>query len=167
MLVVLLKIGNKVWKRKIGAFIFCFSPAQKIKSGDKVQIRITRDGLHQGLFIPQNTILYGIAKLNQDRIKISVPSIHLEGEVYPAQLTIYDPDGLEGIYVDGTFNDWTKDAIQEGLSAGNSLGIQNSLGNFSLKLGRKANNRARVYVPSGYQVFLYGNSSDAASNANF
>lgn len=134
--------------------------ADKVRSGDKVQIRIIQTGIYRGMTIPQDVILYGICRVNQNRIDISIPSISINGQLIRTNLIAYDMDGMRGIYVDGKFNDFTKDMVQEGLNAGNTLsgnglGVRSPLGNVSLKLGRKANNRNRVHIPAAYQILLY------------
>jgi len=132
--------------------------AVKIRSGQKIQIRITKTGIYQGISIPANSIVYGICSIRNNRIQINVPSIQYQQVIIPTNMVAYDLDGLQGIYVDGSFNDITSDLINEGIRAGSTLGLnsnRNPLGNVSIKLGRKSNNRVSVYIPSGYPILLY------------
>ena len=132
--------------------------AQKVRSGQKIQLRITQDGIYQGLFIPANAIIYGICNLRNNRLNITVPSIHYESEVIRTNMIAYDTVGIQGIYVDGKFNALSKDIINEGLRTGSRLGFasnQNPLSGLTLNLGRKANNQVSVHVPTGYPVLLY------------
>jgi len=127
----------------------------KLKPGDKVQIRILKNGFYKGREVPKNTILYGICSISGNRIRITVPAIRLGDELLKSSLKVYDTDGLEGIYVDGFYDDFTKGIIDEGIREGTNLGVKLPFSNMSLNLGRKANNKASAYVPSGYGVFLY------------
>lgn len=132
--------------------------ARKVRNGQKVQIRITEEGFYQGLFIPANSIIYGICSFRQNRLNIMVPSINYDGEVIRTNMLAYDTDGIQGIYVDGKFNDFSKDLINEGLRTGSRIGFtspNNPLGGLSLNLGRKANNKISVHIPSGYNILLY------------
>jgi len=67
-------------------------------------------------------------------------------------------DGMAGIYIDGANNSVTKDVISQGLSDAANLGLSNTLGNLSIKLGRKANSRTAVHIPTGYPVLLINNN---------
>ena len=127
----------------------------KLKTGDKVQIRILEKGFYKGREIPRNTILYGICSMSGSRIKIKIPAIRLGDELLKSSLKVYDPDGLEGIYVDGFYDDFTKGIIDEGIREGANLGVKLPFSNMSLNLGRKANKKTSANVPSGYRVFLY------------
>ena len=132
--------------------------ARKVRSGQKVQIRILEDGFYRGLYIPANSIVYGLCSINNNRINIVVPSIQYNNEIIRTNMIAYDMDGIQGVYVDGTFNDLTRDFVNEGLRAGSTLGLssaRNPLGNLSVKFGRKANNRVSVHIPSGYSILLY------------
>ena len=128
---------------------------QKIRNGDKIQVRLLQDTNYRGLWIPQNTILYGLCSINQNRLKIQIPSITVENHVFKSNLNVYDMDGIQGIYIDGTHAGFTRDLIKEGLTSSTGLGVRNPIGNFSIRLGRKASNNNKVYVPTGYQVMLF------------
>ena len=127
----------------------------KLKTGDKVRLRIIQEGQYKGYLIQANQVLYGICKVGAGRVNIRVASINLDGEVLPANLVVYDLDGMQGIYVEGATIDVGKETIREGLREVSSLGIRNPLGNLSLRLGRKANKGTSARIPSGYQVLLY------------
>jgi len=135
--------------------------ARKVRSGQKVQIRIMEDGFYQGLFIPANSIIYGICTISNNRVNITVPSINYNDEIIRTNMIAYDMDGIQGVYVDGSFNDVTRDVLNEGLRSGSRIGFSgsnNPLGNLTLGIGRKANNRVSVHIPTGYQILLYHGS---------
>jgi len=98
----------------------CVHEDQTIMDGQSVFLRLLEPVQVENSVVPKNTILTGQAKLQGERLNISVSSIECEGAIFPVQLTIYDPDGTKGIYVPGSME---LDALKEiAASAGNSVG---------------------------------------------
>ena len=132
---------------------------QKFRTGDKIQLRILEAGIYGQFGIPKNTLLYGICSISSNRLYINISSINLNGKVIPSSLSVYDLDGIPGIYIDGAYQDATKQAINQGLADAGNLGLRNTLGNLSIRLGRKANQKQTAFVPTGYQVLLFDNQN--------
>ena len=128
---------------------------QKFRTGDKIQLRILEAGVYGQSGIPKNTLLYGICSISSNRLYINISSINLNDKVIPSSLSAYDLDGIPGIYIDGAYQDATKQAINQGLADAGNLGLRNTLGNLSIKLGRKANQKQTAFVPAGYTVMLF------------
>ena len=128
---------------------------QKFRTGDKIQLRILEAGVYGQFGIPKNTLLYGICSISSNRLYINISSINLNGKVIPSSLSAYDLDGIPGIYIDGAYQDATKQAINQGLADAGNLGLRNTLGNLSIRLGRKANQKQTAFVPAGYEVMLF------------
>ena len=128
---------------------------QKFRTGDKIQLRILEAGIYGQFGIPKNTLLYGICSISSNRLYINISSINLNGKVIPSSLSVYDLDGIPGIYIDGAYQDATKQAINQGLADAGNLGLRNTLGNLSIRLGRKANQKQTAFVPAGYTVLLF------------
>lgn len=98
----------------------CVHEDQTIMDGQSVFLRLLEPVQVENCLVPKNTILTGQAKLQGERLNISVSAIEFEGAIYPVQLTIYDPDGTKGIYVPGSME---LDALKEiAANAGNSVG---------------------------------------------
>ena len=112
-------------------------------------------GVYGQFGIPKNTLLYGICSISSNRLYVSISSINLNGKVIPSSLSAYDLDGIPGIYIDGAYQDATKQAINQGLADAGNLGLRNTLGNLSIRLGRKANQKQTAFVPAGYEVMLF------------
>ena len=90
-----------------------------VKSGSTVRLRTTEVCTINGIEIPNNTVISGIAQLSGERAKISVTSIKYNGELLPCKFTIYDNDGIEGLFVPGGVNQEIKEstansAVNEG-----------------------------------------------------
>ena len=131
---------------------------QKLQSGDKVRLRLLENGIYKGQLLPANQILYGICSVGSGRIKIRISSITIQQQLFPTALEVYDLDGMQGIYVEGSDLDIGKEALREGLREASGLGIRNPLGNLSLRIGRKASKKTSARIPSGYQVMLFDRS---------
>ncbi len=128
---------------------------QKFRTGDKIQLRVLEAGVYGQFGIPKNTLLYGICSISSNRLFVNISSINLNEKVIPSSLSAYDLDGIPGIYIDGAYQDATKQAINQGLADAGNLGLRNTLGNLSIRLGRKANQKQTAFVPAGYQVMLF------------
>ena len=128
---------------------------QKFRTGDKIQLRVLESGAYQQFGIPKNTLLYGICSISSNRLFVNISSINLNGKVIPSSLSVYDLDGIPGIYIDGAYQDATKQAINQGLADAGNLGLRNTLGNLSIRLGRKANQKQTAFIPTGYEVMLF------------
>lgn len=90
-----------------------------VKSGSTVRLRTTEVCTINGIEIPNNTVISGIAQLSGERAKISITSIKYNGELLPCKFTIYDNDGIEGLFVPGGVNQEIKEstansAVSEG-----------------------------------------------------
>ena len=85
------------------------SPGQLIKAevyetttvlnGNRVKLRLLEDCLVHGLEVKANTFFYGICKINNERLMITVNHFPVKQSFLLTQLTIYDLDGHEGLYV--------------------------------------------------------------------
>lgn len=136
----------------------------KIRSGEKIQIRVLENTYWKEIWIPKNTILWGLVNVSSNRANISIPTIQLsnqfgEIEIVRTGLVAYDSDGMEGIYIDGTYNRYAGDAIKEGLNQGTRMGLNSALGRYSLNLGRRANSNPKIFIPTGYVIMLLDRSA--------
>ena len=129
----------------------------KFRSGDKIQLRILENNFYKDVPIYKNTTLYGICTISANRLFVNITSINLEDRILPVALTVYDMDGMAGIYIDGANDSFTKDVINQGLSDAGNLALGSTLGNLSIKLGRKANSKTAANIPTGYPVLLINN----------
>ncbi|WP_367867009.1 conjugative transposon protein TraM [Pedobacter sp. WC2423] len=140
-----------------------FDESQSIVSGSTVKIRLTSDVYINGILIQKNNYLYGLAVLNGDRLNIEIKSIQSPGAIFPVQLTVYDLDGLPGLYIPGTISrDVSKQSADQAIQ---NLGVSNfdaslmtqvaSTGVEAVKtLVSKKVKLISVTVKSGYQVIL-------------
>lgn len=112
---------------------------------------------------------------SQQRVKGTVNSVMIDEEIHKINLSIYDTDGLEGLYVpSSSFRETAKDVgssalsnnmnINDNTSSGNSVtqwamqGIQNAYQKTSNAIS-KAIKTNRVRVKYGTKVYLINGKS--------
>ncbi|GAB4043361.1 conjugative transposon protein TraM [Spirosoma jeollabukense] len=72
---------------------------QVITSGGRVTLRLLETITLRGRLIPEGCLLYGVANFGRQRVNIAINQVQYEGRILPMRLTVYDMDGLSGIYV--------------------------------------------------------------------
>lgn len=136
---------------------------QTLVNGSTVKLRLTNDIYINGVLIPKGHFIFGTASLNGERLHISIKSIRYDRSLFPVALSVYDLDGMKGIYVPGAIT--RKVAKRSAGSAMQGLGLTTL--NPSLKaqaasagieaakdlLSQKVK-RVKVTVKAGYQVLL-------------
>ena len=136
---------------------------QTITDGSTVKLRLVNDVFINGMHIPQDHFVFGIASLRGERLSIEINSIRYNRSLYPVQLSVYDMDGLGGIYIPGAITrDVAKQSADRSLQ---SLGLSTldpswgaqaaSAGIATAKtlLSRKIK-LVKVTVKAGYRVLL-------------
>lgn len=74
---------------------------QTLVNGSTVKLRLTSDVYINGQLIPKDNFLFGTASLNGERLKIKIGSIRFHNSLFPVALSVYDMDGIDGIYIPG------------------------------------------------------------------
>lgn len=142
---------NKTTAAEFSAFRGMIHANQEIISGGRVQIRTLEPLVIKGFKIPKGTIIYGVANFGTERVNISLSSVFYEDKIFPIDLTAYDMDGMQGIYVPN---------VVEGVAVRQGVGnvIANSNTNIgssgsSTKFGRNTMiNATNVIGQSGKQL---------------
>lgn len=70
-----------------------------LKPGDFISLRLSEEISVGGVVLPRGTLLTGVARLSENRMKIIVSSIEYKDRIFGIGLTAFDVDGQEGIYV--------------------------------------------------------------------
>jgi conjugative transposon TraM protein len=142
---------------------------QTLVTGSTVKLRLINDLYISGVLIPKESFIYGTASLNEERLMVRIESLRHENAIFPVKLSVYDLDGISGIYIPGAISrDVSKQSLSQNVQGLNIDTFQPSLGaqladagiqtakNFA---GKKAR-LIRVTLKAGYQVLLKdGNSS--------
>ena len=131
---------------------------EKIKNGQRVAVRLLEEYKQDGIRIPANTHLQAICKID-DRLRLTIRSLEMNGKIISLQLEAYDSDGLAGIYcpeASKSVKTATNDLIT---TAGSSLGgLVGNLANTVIRTGatiaRTASGENTVTINSGYEFYL-------------
>jgi conjugative transposon TraM protein len=140
---------------------------QDIVSGSVVKLRLLDTINVNGIQIPKNEFIYGIASINDERLKIEIASLRFRNSILPVSLSAFDLDGLEGLYIPGAISrDASKKGVDDAIQSLQIMtmdpsvsaqvagaGIQAAKGLF----GRKVK-QVRVKVKAGYRLLLKDNS---------
>lgn len=136
---------------------------QTIVNGSTVKLRLLNDIYINGILIPRNNFLFGEAVLDGERLKIVIKSIRYKNSLFPVQLSVYDLDGIQGIYIPGaiareTVKQSADRAIQNlGMtSVDPSVGVQAASAGIEAArnlIGKKVK-QVKVTVKAGYRVLI-------------
>lgn len=136
---------------------------QTIVDGSTVKLRLVNDVFINGIRIPKDNFVFGIASLRGERLGIKISSVRYNNSLFPVQLSVYDMDGLDGIYIPGAITrDVAKQSADRSMqtigltsldpswqaqAAGAGLEAVKTLFSKKVKL-------VKVTVKAGYQVLL-------------
>jgi len=70
-----------------------------VLTGNRVKLRLLEEASVNGTKIPAGTFIYGICEVANERLRITVRQLPVGGSFIPVELSIYDLDGLAGLYV--------------------------------------------------------------------
>lgn len=146
----------------------CVHDAQTVIGETGVRLRLLEPAQTPQRTIPKGTIVTANAKFQNGRLQLKITSIELEGNIIPVDITVYDLDGQQGLYVPyssemnaltemagnmsqtgGTSVMLTQNAGQQ-VAADLSKGVvQGILGYFAKKV-----RTPKVTLKAGHQVFL-------------
>ena len=74
---------------------------QTVTTGSLVMLYTNESAYLDGKCILQNSLLYGLADLSGDRVRIHIQTIRHADSIQQVNLSVFDKDGLEGIYIPG------------------------------------------------------------------
>ena len=147
----------------------CINGAQSVTDGQAVKLRLLEPMAVADRIIPRNAALVGAARIQGERLGITITSLEYEGTVIPVELSVYDTDGQPGIFIP---NSMELDAVKEiaanmGRSLGSSINISTDAGaQLASDLGKgliqgtsqyiaKKMRTVKVHLKAGYKVMLY------------
>lgn len=147
----------------------CVHADQTITDGQSVRLRLLEAMRVADKVIPRNTVIVGAARVQGERLGIGLSSIEYGGTIIPVELSVFDSDGQEGIFIPGSME---IDAVKEiaanmGSSLGSSINISTDAGaQLASDLGKgviqgtsqyiaKKMRTVKVHLKAGYKVFLY------------
>jgi conjugative transposon TraM protein len=161
-----MSIGRQLIQNSIQAVVH---ETQTLVDGSTVKLRLMNDIFINGLLIPKGNFIFGKANLTGDRLLILIKSILYKNDLMPVSLSVYDLDGLEGIYIPGSI---TKEVVkQTSDNAIQNIGLNSlnsTIGTQAISAGIDAGKNLltrktkliKVTVKAGYQVLLENNNNE-------
>jgi conjugative transposon TraM protein len=146
---------NTVTREKKGKFIEAIID-QDIKSGTlgaRLRIRLLDDILIGNALVRKGTYLYAlISGYEAQRVKLTISSVMLGDQIYPIELSIYDVDGMEGLYVPASaFREFSKE-----------LG-SNTTGGMNISMQQNSDKMSQLYMSALQRMFT--STSQAVSKS--
>lgn len=135
-----------------------------IVNGSTVKLRLTNDIFINGILIPRNSFVFGTAALKGERLEVKISSIKYNNSIFPVELSVYDMDGIDGIFIPGAINrDVAKASADRSMQSFGIEGLNDSWGVQAAGMGVEAAKTLlskkvkliKVVVKAGYQVLLY------------
>ena len=113
----------------------------KAVDGSRVRLRLLDDIEINEVVVPKGSYIYAtMSGFGSQRVKGNVKSILINDELIKVNLSLYDTDGLEGLYVPGSsFRETTKDVASGAMSNTSSLtSSSTTAGNALVQWGNQA-----------------------------
>lgn len=133
----------------------CVYQTVTLSDGKGVQLRLLEPMQAGRIFIPENTVISGTAKISGERMEINITSIQYADNVIPVDLSVYDLDGMRGVSVPRSdeITAVKEIAANMGSSAGSSISITDDAGSqLASDLGRSIIQGASQYVSKKMQT---------------
>ena len=128
---------NAFYKEKENSFIKAvIDENNKGFLGSRIRFRLLEDIFVSNRKISKGSILYGqISGFSMQRVNLTIVSVFTKGEIFPVNLSIYDVDGMKGLYVPQSV---FRDMIRE-MGSNSIQGTQMDMGGqgFFTSLGSK------------------------------
>jgi len=135
-----------------------FVREEKIKSGQRVSVRLLEDIVVGGILIPKNSHLMASCTINR-RLEMEIANIEMQGRILALGYEAFDTDGTKGIYCPDTGNAG-KTVKNRGTSlAGTALSsrvgrLASDVVTTGVSLIESATGERTVSVPAGYTFFI-------------
>lgn len=158
--------GYAMGKNTVAA---CIHQDQTLIDGQSVKLRLLEPMQAGNIVVPKNTLVAGVAKVQGERLDITVSSIEHAGNIIPVELTVFDTDGQKGLSVPSSME---QEAFNEAMAnIGSGLGTsisftQNAGQQVAMDVTRglmqgasgylaKKFRTVKVKLKAGYKVMLY------------
>ena len=147
----------------------CVHGDQTVLNGQSVRLRLLEPMRAGNTLLPRNTLVTGTGRIRGDRLGIGIVSLEYGGLIIPVELTVYDSDGQEGIYIPNSaeVSAAKEVAANLGQNLGTSISITNQPAGDQLlsELGKgaiqgvsqyvsKKLREEKVHLKSGYTLML-------------
>ena len=135
-----------------------FTRDEKVRSGQRVTVRLMEDLIIGGVHVPKNTHIQGVCNIS-DRMELSFSSIDMGGKIVSFSFQAYDTDGGRGIYC-SDISKTTQEVTNQGLSTITST-LNSRLGRVArdaaavgASIARSKSGEVTVSIPAGYTFYI-------------
>ncbi len=162
-------VGRKTLTSK-NTIAVCVHNDQTITDGRAVRMRLLEPMVAGNEIITKGSIITGVAKVQGERLYISISSLEYKGVIIPVELLVADSDGQEGIFIPNSMelNAVKEVAANMGSNLGTTINLTSqSAGDVLLtELGKgaiqgasqyisKKMREVKVHLKAGYRLMLY------------
>ena len=158
--------GGVSRKNTISASVYGY---QTVTDGQTVRLRLLEPMAVGERIIPKGAIIVGATKIQGERLNITITSIENGKTIIPVELSVYDTDGQQGIFIPNSMEvSAAKEvAANMGGSMGSSINISSDAkAQLASDIGKgliqgtsqyvaKKMRTVKVHLKAGYQVLLY------------
>lgn len=157
--------GVDILKNTIKAVV---SANQSVENGQRIFLRLVEPLVVSGITIPRGHLLAGVVTIAKERLRVDVRSIEYQGSIYPVRITVYDTDGLEGLYCPiGSGTTASRELasnVASGVASGMSIstnatsqitqGVTRGLFSTAGSTLQRGARKIKVHLPENYEVLL-------------
>lgn len=145
---------------------------QTLVDGAIVKLRLMNDVYINGTLIPKDNFVFGTASLNGERLNIQINSVRYKNFLFPVQLSVFDLDGISGIYIPGAISrNVAKNTVDHAVQGIGITTLDPSVGAQAASAGIEAaktllsrkTKLIKVMVKAGYRVLLQDEKQKASS----
>ena len=158
--------GSVTRKNTISASVYGY---QTVTDGQTVRLRLLEPMAVNERIIPKGAIIVGATKIQGERLCINITSIENGRMIIPVELSVYDTDGQQGIFIPNSMEvSAAKEvAANMGGSMGSSINISSDAkAQLASDIGKgliqgtsqyvaKKMRTVKVHLKAGYQVLIY------------
>ena len=133
----------------------CIYRTVTVSDGKEAEIRLLEPVEVGDTYIPANTVLTATARINGERMDLSVTSVAYKGTIMPVELEVYDTGGMKGISVPGSqeLTALKEMAANLGSTMGSSINISTNAGaQLASDLGRGAIQGLSQYLATKFRT---------------
>ena len=135
-----------------------FTRDEKVRSGQRITLRLLEDLVISGVHIPRNTHLQGVVSVTE-RMEIRITTLDIGGRILRFHFEAFDTDGGKGIYC-SELSQTGKSLVEQGLATvsstlGSGLGrIARDAVSAGASIIRNKAGEATVSIPAGYTFYI-------------
>lgn len=142
-----------------------FCRDEKVRSGQRVSVRLLEDMVVGGTLVPKNTRISAVCTIGR-RMEVAISTIEINDRIHAVSLDGYDTDGTKGIYCSDLVESARKLKSQGIATAGSILSGRNMVGlardaaSIGLSIAQSAGGETTVSIPAGYIFYLVEKKKD-------